>query len=48
MDPEAREETHRLLVANTPGRVMVLTTHFMDEADKLGDRIAIMRLAAPL
>ena len=24
------------------GRVMVLTTHFMDEADILGDRIGIM------
>jgi ABC-type multidrug transport system ATPase subunit len=24
------------------GRVIVLTTHFMDEADHLGDRIAIM------
>ena len=42
MDPEAREHTHRLLVANTRGRVIILTTHFMDEADKLGDRIAIL------
>eukprot|EP01004_Peranema_trichophorum_P008954 NODE_76_length_3938_cov_31.290170_g64_i0.p1 GENE.NODE_76_length_3938_cov_31.290170_g64_i0~~NODE_76_length_3938_cov_31.290170_g64_i0.p1 ORF type:complete len:1259 (+),score=201.13 NODE_76_length_3938_cov_31.290170_g64_i0:498-3779(+) len=42
MDPEAREQTHRLLAANSSGRVIVLTTHFMDEADKLGDRIAIM------
>lgn len=24
------------------GRTMILTTHFMDEADVLGDRIAIM------
>eukprot|EP01043_Picozoa_sp_COSAG02_P125060 COSAG02_NODE_62173_length_266_cov_0.994012_1_plen_37_part_01 len=24
------------------GRVVLLTTHFMDEADILGDRIAIM------
>ncbi len=24
------------------GRIMILTTHFMDEADLLGDRIAIM------
>ena len=27
---------------NREGRVVVLTTHFMDEADLLGDRIAIM------
>ena len=27
---------------NKDGRVIVLTTHFMDEADLLGDRIAIM------
>jgi ABC-type multidrug transport system ATPase subunit len=24
------------------GRIIILTTHFMDEADYLGDRIAIM------
>eukprot|EP01012_Entosiphon_sulcatum_P031379 TRINITY_DN394_c0_g1_i9.p1 TRINITY_DN394_c0_g1~~TRINITY_DN394_c0_g1_i9.p1 ORF type:complete len:1686 (-),score=308.54 TRINITY_DN394_c0_g1_i9:70-5127(-) len=46
MDPEAREYTHSLLSANTAGRVIVLTTHFMDEADKLGDRIAIMSKGA--
>lgn len=25
-----------------PGRTIILTTHFMDEADVLGDRIAIL------
>ncbi len=25
-----------------PGRTIILTTHFMDEADLLGDRIAII------
>lgn len=25
-----------------PGRTVILTTHFMDEADLLGDRIAII------
>lgn len=29
-------------VFTIPGRSMILTTHFMDEADILGDRIAIM------
>lgn len=31
-----------ILLNNRQNRVMVLTTHFMDEADILGDRIAIM------
>ncbi|RHZ08100.1 hypothetical protein DYB26_013866, partial [Aphanomyces astaci] len=35
MDPE-------LILNNRMNRVIVLTTHFMDEADILGDRIAIM------
>ena len=31
-----------MLKDNKHGRVLILTTHFMDEADILGDRIAIM------
>jgi ABC-type sugar transport system ATPase subunit len=31
-----------LLLKHKVGRTMLLTTHFMDEADLLGDRIAIM------
>ena len=31
-----------LLSRKKQGRVIILTTHFMDEADQLGDRIAIM------
>ena len=42
MDPYSRRSTWELLQNNREGRVMVLTTHFMDEADILGDRIAIM------
>ncbi|KAJ0397450.1 hypothetical protein P43SY_006549 [Pythium insidiosum] len=42
MDPYSRRSTRELLLNNRHGRVMVLTTHFMDEADILGDRIAIM------
>ncbi|RHY26011.1 hypothetical protein DYB32_007943 [Aphanomyces invadans] len=38
MDPTCRE----LILNNRMNRVIVLTTHFMDEADILGDRIAIM------
>ncbi|TYZ67280.1 hypothetical protein PybrP1_002795 [[Pythium] brassicae (nom. inval.)] len=42
MDPYSRRFTWNLLQKNRAGRVIVLTTHFMDEADILGDRIAIL------
>ena len=42
MDPYSRRSTWEMLQNNRQGRVIVLTTHFMDEADILGDRIAIM------
>ena len=42
MDPEARRKTWDILKSEKQGRTMILTTHFMDEADILGDRIAIM------
>ena len=42
MDPEARRQTWDILKSQRDGRTMILTTHFMDEADYLGDRIAIM------
>ncbi|KAF0717928.1 Aste57867_2007 [Aphanomyces stellatus] len=42
MDPYSRRSTWELILNNRLNRVIVLTTHFMDEADILGDRIAIM------
>eukprot|EP01135_Chromosphaera_perkinsii_P003932 Nk52_evm33s262 gene=Nk52_evmTU33s262 len=42
MDPYARRATWDLLLKHKTGRTMLLTTHFMDEADLLGDRIAIV------
>jgi ABC-type multidrug transport system ATPase subunit len=42
MDPYSRRFTWNLIQNNREGRVIILTTHFMDEADILGDRIAIM------
>ncbi|GLE02420.1 hypothetical protein PINS_up011258 [Pythium insidiosum] len=42
MDPYSRRSTWEILMNNRQDRVLVLTTHFMDEADILGDRIAIM------
>jgi ATP-binding cassette subfamily A (ABC1) protein 3 len=42
MDPSARRATWDLLFQQKEGRTILLTTHHMDEADLLGDRIAIM------
>ena len=42
MDPEARREMWDLLNSLKKDRTILLTTHFMEEADVLGDRIAIM------
>jgi ATP-binding cassette subfamily A (ABC1) protein 3 len=42
MDPYSRRSTWQILQNAREGRVILLTTHFMDEADILGDRIAIM------
>ncbi|KAI8797159.1 ATP-binding cassette sub-family A member 3 [Biomphalaria glabrata] len=42
LDPKARRNIWTVLQKNRAGRTMVLSTHFMDEADHLGDRIAIM------
>ncbi len=42
MDPYSRRFTWNIIRQHKEGRIIVLTTHFMDEADNLGDRIAIM------
>ncbi len=42
MDPYSRRSTWELLQKSKVGRVVLLTTHFMEEADTLADRIAIM------
>lgn len=42
MDVAARRHTWDLLNEMSAGRTIILTTHFMDEADLLGSRIAIM------
>ncbi|XP_062578105.1 phospholipid-transporting ATPase ABCA3-like, partial [Saccostrea cucullata] len=42
MDPAARRQTWDILQKFREKKTMVLSTHFMDEADLLGDRIAIM------
>ncbi|XP_006153330.1 ATP-binding cassette sub-family A member 3-like [Tupaia chinensis] len=42
MDPASRRATWDLLQQYKENRTILLTTHYMDEADILGDRIAIM------
>ena len=42
LDPKSRRVTWDMLREAKKNRAIVLTTHFMDEADALGDRIAIM------
>ncbi|KAG4068832.1 hypothetical protein HA402_004980 [Bradysia odoriphaga] len=42
MDAASRRSLWNVLIEEKKDRVIVLTTHFMDEADVLGDRIAIM------
>ncbi|CAA0837437.1 ABC transporter A family member 1 [Striga hermonthica] len=42
MDPYSMRLTWQLIKRIRKGRIILLTTHSMDEADALGDRIAIM------
>lgn len=42
LQPYSRRSTWNMLQNSRDGKTMILTTHFMDEADLLGDRIAIM------
>jgi ABC-type multidrug transport system ATPase subunit len=42
MDLTARRKMWDMLKNNKQGRIIILTTHYMEEADILADRIAIM------
>lgn len=42
MDTTARREMWDMLKQYRDGRIIILTTHYMEEADCLGDRIGIM------
>lgn len=42
MDPSTRRETWQILKKIKSGRIVIMTTHYMDEAEQLGDRVAIM------
>uniref|UniRef100_A0A8D1K909 ABC transporter domain-containing protein n=1 Tax=Sus scrofa TaxID=9823 RepID=A0A8D1K909_PIG len=42
VDPYSRRSIWDLLLKYRPGRTIIMSTHHMDEADLLGDRIAIL------
>ncbi|XP_054277510.1 retinal-specific phospholipid-transporting ATPase ABCA4-like [Macrosteles quadrilineatus] len=42
LDPESRRQVWDILLGFREQRTTIITTHFMEEADVLGDRIAIM------
>lgn len=42
MDPESRRRVWDLLLMYRTTKTIIITTHFMEEADVLGDYIAIM------
>jgi len=42
MDPYSQRQTWNLIRRCLTGRTVLLSTHSMDEAEALGDRIAIM------
>jgi ABC-type multidrug transport system ATPase subunit len=46
MDPYTRRSTWEVIQAYRSGRTIVLCTHYMDEADILSDRVAIMSAGA--
>ena len=42
MDPQARRETWDVIRDAKKDRIIILTTHYMDEAEMLADRVAII------
>ena len=42
MDTSSRRRLWEMLKENKNGKIIILTTHYMDEADILGDRVCIM------
>ena len=42
MDPSSRSDTWEVIKEFKQDRIIILTTHYMDEAEVLADRVAIM------
>jgi ABC-type multidrug transport system ATPase subunit len=48
MDPAARRSTWEMLQRFRRDRTILFTTHFMDEADVLGDRVSSLHSHQPI
>ena len=46
MDPTARRETWDIIKQVKQEKIIILTTHYMDEAEILADRVAILSSGA--
>lgn len=42
IDPESRRKIWNILIENKKSKTIIISTHFMEEADVLADKIAIM------
>ena len=42
MDPTARREAWDIIQKQKKDKIIILTTHYMDEAEQLADRVAIV------
>lgn len=42
MDPTARRETWEIIKEAKQDKIIILTTHYMDEAEFLADRVAVI------
>jgi ABC-type multidrug transport system ATPase subunit len=42
VDPRARRQIQNLLLAKAKGRAVLVTTHHLDEAERLGSRVAVL------
>ena len=42
MDPTARREAWEIIQNAKKDKIIILTTHYMDEAEQLADRVAII------
>ena len=46
MDPTARRETWEIIKEAKKDKIIILTTHYMDEAEYLADRVAVVSRGA--
>ena len=47
LDPESRRQLWHAVLAAKPSKCIILTTHALEEAEALCDRVGIMTLGSP-